>query len=303
MRDLHFDFRYKTLEKVLETGSYTSAGKTLSLTASAVSQQIHSLENELQTVLFTKTGGKLLPTEDCRAIARYLGRINALCEQMCEELETSQSNFKHVTLGLTQSIESGALAAVLSENQDRIDGIQITVKTDTAQNLGEMLRDGRIDFAIIDGSFEDRGLNSVILDTDTLGAVVLPESSYAKKRSISLQELKKERIILRPSGTGTRNLLNAALQKAGLSSEMLHIMLEVNSPETILKLVKEGFGISILSEKVCLKELGKQKLSFVPVADLNMVRNIRLFYRDESEKPDLLQTIQSLYFKSTTDPV
>lgn len=300
MRKLHFDFRYETLAEVLRQGGYSAAGKTLSLTASAVAHQIHSLEDELGVRLFVNRGGRLHPTPECEAVSRYLSRIDALCDQMTEELSNPGAD-RHVTVGLTPSIESGALSRMLSENQTRIDGIHITVRIDAAQKLREMLVGGAIDFAVVDGSMEDPDFNSVILDTDYLGAVVPAGSKYARSGMISPEELIRERLILRPAGSGTRSLFEANLKRTGIPADQLRVMMEVNSVATVKKLVAEGFGISLLSEKVCRKEILSGTLALIPVSDWNLTRNIRLYYRKDSAQNDLLQFIRTVYANILTE--
>lgn len=300
MRNLHFDFRYATLAEVLRHGGYSAAGKTLSLTASAVAHQIHSLEDELEVRLFVNRGGKLRPTPECEAVGRYLSRIDALCDRMTEELSAPGAD-RHVTVGLTPSIESGALSRMLSENQTLIDGIRITVRTDTAGNLREMLRSDTVDFAVVDGSMEDPDFNSVILDTDYLGAVVPAGSKYARAGMISPEELLRECLILRPAGSGTRALFEANLKRSGFSGDRLRVMMEVSSVATVKKLVSEGFGVSFLSEKVCRKEILSGTLSLIPVSDWNLTRNIRLYYRKDSAQNDLLRFIRTVYATILTE--
>ena len=50
---------YETLAAVRQYSSYTMAGEVLALTPSAVSQQIHSIENELNLKLFVKNGSRI----------------------------------------------------------------------------------------------------------------------------------------------------------------------------------------------------------------------------------------------------
>ncbi len=60
-----FDQRFDSLRLVRELGSYSAAAQELNLSPSAIAQQIHALERELDALLFIRDGNRLLPTEVC----------------------------------------------------------------------------------------------------------------------------------------------------------------------------------------------------------------------------------------------
>ena len=66
-----FDQRFDSLRLVRELGSYSAAAQELNLSPSAIAQQIHALERELDALLFIRDGNRLLPTEVCEIDADY----------------------------------------------------------------------------------------------------------------------------------------------------------------------------------------------------------------------------------------
>ena len=293
--NIRYDYRYETLAAVRRYGSYTLAGGALSLTPSAVSQQIHSIENELNVKLFVKNGSKIIPTKECDIIADYIARIDELCRKMTDDLELSKKNLHHFTVGITPSLENGTLSNILLNYSDTEPDVQIKVVTSSSAALYDMLKNYTVDIAVVEGSFPENEFNSVILDTDYLVAVVSNDNPLAKKEMVSAEELKKEKLILRSADSGTRVLFEANLKKSGLSIKDFNVMMEVESVAAIKKFVESNYGVSVLSNKACKAEAEKGKFRVLPICNMQMTRKINIYYRKDSDYEELLQKIQSLY--------
>lgn len=293
MEKVRYDQRYTTLLEVYRSGSYSSAGGSLGLTPSAVSQQVHSVEQELGLTLFLRKGNKLIPTRECETVVKYSEKIQSLCRRM--ESELAAGNLRHLDVGVTPSAESFALSRVFTQYAEHDPSLQITVNTGSADELGTMLKNYAIDLAVVEGDCSVSGLNSIILDTDYLAVAVPPDSTYAKKGIITVDELAREPLILKPKGSGTRSLFEAKLKSSGVSPGKLHVRMEVDSIATIKKLVANRYGLSILSSKACMKDVAAGRIATVPLYEMNMIRNIQLLYRKDFGKDALLKGIRSCY--------
>ena len=292
---IRYDQRYLSLPEVYRLGSFSAAGTCLALTPSAVAQQIHSIERELNITLFRKGDRRLVPTPECETVIKYIKQIQSLCRRMEEEIDRSRQRLRHLVVGVTPSAESFALSTVLTRYAERSPALQITVNTGPAAGLCTMLKSPAIDLAGGEGDFPCEDCNSILLDTDFLTVAVPPDSSYAKKGMITVKELQKEPLILKPPGSGTRCLLEAKLKSAGLSMEQFHVMMEVDSIATIQKLVASRYGLSVLSSKACRKAAAAGKICTVPLDGMNMVRKIQLLYRKDFHQETLLRDIQQCY--------
>ena len=88
---VNYDQRYSGLLTVYRLRSFAAAAVELSLTASAVSKQIRSLESDLGRPLFIRSGSRLIPTRACEAIVPFAEKIDALCVRMQQELAARQA--------------------------------------------------------------------------------------------------------------------------------------------------------------------------------------------------------------------
>lgn len=292
---VQYDRRYKTLAVVHSCESYAAAAKHLALTASAVAQQIHSLERELKVHLFLKCEKKLLPTRECDIVAEYVEKIEAVCSRLEDELNARQRKMRHLVAGVTPSVENSVMSLALSRYAAENGDVQISILSESSETLYRMLKDGSVDFAVVEGGFPEGEFNSIILDTDYLVVAAANSNPLTKRSMLTLDDLRRERLILRSSDSGTRKLFEAYLKKIGIDIGRFDIMMEADSAATIKKLVENNYGISILSHKACLKDEAEGRFRTIPVCDMNLSRKIHLFYRSNFLCKGLLRDIQRLY--------
>ena len=294
---VNYDQRYGSLVTVYRFGSFAAAAAEMKLTASAVAKQIHSLERDLDRPLFIRSGKRLLPTRVCEAIIPFTERIDALCARMRQEIAATDRSVRCLVVGVTSSAESSAVSQVLTRYSAGHGDIQVTIVTESSAALHDMLQAGAIDLAVVDGGFDAEGFNSILLDTDYFVAAVANDNPLAQKSIIFLSDLRSERLILRTPGSGTRDLFEAHLKSAGIQLAMFKIMMELDSISTIKKLVESNYGVSVLPNKVCARDAEAGRFTIKPIADMNMARQIHMFYRPEFRGAELLGDVQKLYYE------
>lgn len=289
--------RLHTLLEVYKQGSITKAAATLNLTQPAVSQHIRYLEDEYKVKLFLRGDRELKITEDGEILVKYAKRINALEQNLKIALKDRKKNIRHLNIGITQSLETGLSTTLLAEYCNENPKTHVTIISDTIQNLYQKLKTYEVDVILIDGKISDSNFNSILLDTDYLVLAVGNDNPLSKKSVVTLDELKKENLILRLPGAGTRTLFEANLNSNNQSIDDFNVILEVDNIAIIKELVKNNFGVSVLAHNTCLSELKKNKFSAIPVENLSITREINLIYHRDFEYPDILDEITRLYRK------
>ena len=289
--------RLHTLLEVYKQGSITKAAATLNLTQPAVSQHIRYLEDEYKVKLFLRGDRELKITEDGEILVKYAKRINAHEQNLKIALKDRKKNIRHLNIGITQSLETGLSTTLLAEYCNENPKTHVTIISDTIQNLYQKLKTYEVDVILIDGKISDSNFNSILLDTDYLVLAVGNDNPLSKKSVVTLDELKKENLILRLPGAGTRTLFEANLSSNNQSIDDFNVILEVDNIAIIKELVKNNFGVSVLAHNTCLSELKKNKFSAIPVENLSITREINLIYHRDFEYPDILDEITRLYRK------
>ncbi len=291
------DIKLYTLLTVIELNSYTRAAEQLSLTQPAVTQHIKQLEKELGVKILNRVGNEIKPTNEGNIVIKYARRNIALYERMKQSLLDEQRQVRRLTVGITHTAESNAVAEVLGRYSVKNPGTSIAIISDSISNLYDMLKNYEIDLAVVEGRIQDTSINSLLLDTDSLMLVVSNNNPLAKKTMVTIDEIKKQPLILRRPSSGTRNLFTAHLESNNMTLNDFNVILEVDNIATIKDLIRRDIGVSILSRSVCLNEIKKGKITVLPIENLGMMREINILYHNDFKHIDILQSIMKEYNK------
>lgn len=287
--------KLQTLLAVADCRNFTKAAVQLSLTQPAVSHHIRQLEEELDVILFVRSKGGLKLTAQGEIAVKYARRMAALYEKMRADLTNQEKRITTLRVGITHTAESNITTEVLAKCSGRNQGFNITVITDTIQNLYTMLNNYELDLAIVEGNAGNPGFCSLVLDTDVLVCVMSADNPLSHNVSITLEQLKQQRMILRLPSSATRILFDSTLRSRNDSPENYNIVMEMDNIAAIKDLVRKDLGVSILPRSACTHELRKGYLAALPIENLSMVRETLLVYHRDFALPDVLQTIPRIY--------
>lgn len=289
------DVRLETLIKVAELKNFTKAAEELNLTQPCVSHHISSLEEELNITIFNRQKNNLFLTNEGEIVLKYAKRFQNLSTKLNQELIDYKSNITKLRIGLTHTSESNIMTEVLAKCVNIMSNLTITINTDTIKNLYDKLENYEIDIAIIEGKNSNSNLNSFMLDTDYLVCAMSNNDPLSKNGVITLNELKKEKLILRLPTSATRILFESTLESINESIDEFNIILEVDNIATIKDLVRKNLGISILPKSACMNEVKKKKMTILPIENLSMIRETNIIYPKNFSHIDILKTITKIY--------
>lgn len=292
------DAKVDTLLAVAEKKSFTKAAAELSLTQPAVSHQIIQLEKEIGAKIFLRGKNELQLTAEGKIILKYARRMKAIYENLREEVAESKKHLTRLRVGITHTSESNEVAEALARYSNENPGIAITIITDTTKNLYDMLDSYEIDLSIVDERPSNQEFHSLMLDTDYLVCVMSCDNPLAKKSMVTLNDLRREKLILRLPKSETRNLFKSHLQSINESLENFNVILEVDNIATIKDCIRKDLGISILAKSACMDELRKGKIAVRPIENLSMARETNIVYHKDFAYTDILQGILKIYQNS-----
>ena len=219
----------------------------------------------------------------------------ALYVRIRADLADRERSLRTLRVVITHTAESNITAEALAKCSGKDDGFSITIITDTINNLYNMLGNYELDLAIVEGNSNDPAFSSLVLDTDYLVCVMAPDHPLAKNAMITLQQLRRERMILRLPTSATRVLFDSTLRSLDDSPENYNIVMEVDNIATIKELIRKDLGVSVLAKSACADELRKKKLVALPIENLTMARETRIVYNKDFTSHDILQTILRVY--------
>jgi DNA-binding transcriptional LysR family regulator len=125
---------------------------------------------------------------------------------------------------------------------------------------------------------ERASLESRPIGSDSLVLIVSSGHAWATRRTVSLDALADEPLIIREPGSGSRSALEKSLERAGSSLAGLSVSLELGSNAGIKDAVKRGLGVAFLSRFCVQRELAAKELRAVRVRGLDLARQFYLVY-------------------------
>ena len=265
------DVKLLTLLCVLKEGSYTAAAEALSLSQPAVSYHIHQLEQEFHIKIFYRNPKKLTLTPEGKVLVKYF------------------------TVGLTPTCGEALVGRVFTAYCNAHPHTSISLVTDSLDKLCDKLSSYALDFAIVEGTVSLKHCHTELMDMDYLCVVMSPEHRLAGHSSITLDELKKESLILRREEAGTRRLFESVLTGHLESIRNFDVRLEMDNIATIKELVAENLGVTIMAHSACREELAAGRLVAVRIEGIRMIREINILCRDDFDHPELLAEIKKIY--------
>lgn len=289
------DAKLETLLAIAECKSFTKAAEVLSLTQPAVSKHVSLLEKECGAKLFLRQKGSVIITKEGEIALTYARRLKALNQKMIQKINDEKRFVSRLKIGITHTSENNKITEVLAKYTNEHAKTSITIITDTINNLYEMLESYEIDIAIVDGKRNSNKLNYLMLDTDYLVCVLNNSNPLSRHSMITLNELKKENLILRLPSSETRKLFEATLTSINESIENFNVTLEVDNVATIKNLIRRDLGVSILPQSACINDARRGKISIVPIENLSMMREMNIAYGKDFNHTELLKDIVAIY--------
>lgn len=240
--------KYIALLKVLEVGSFTKAAELLGYTQPALSQMIASLEKDLGVkilsrsrygVRLTPEGERLFPSIQS-SVLQYQAMRRA-----ADEIRGLDSGV--VRIGTVSSVSCHWLPGIIRDFWEEHPNIQIVLHQGDYASIPEWVRTGAVDFGFVN-PLAVKGMETLPIKSDKFCAVLPKDHLLAKKKALRLEDLAEESFLLLEEGSYSEPL--EAFRAAGVTP---NVRLRVHDDYSILSMVEQGLGVSMLAELVLRK--------------------------------------------------
>jgi DNA-binding transcriptional LysR family regulator len=274
---------YYAFIKAIETGSFTKAAEQLGYTQSAVSQMVHSLEEELSTTLILRSRKGISLTPDGQEFLPYIRKICNSHRELIEKLNEMQGlQSGLIRIGTFSSVTCHWLPGFIKDFKERYPSVHFELHQGHYSDISNWIKDGTVDFGFVNSSAVSN-LTVTPLQKDEMIAVLPVNHHLANSSKVSLNELINEPYILLDEG-----VINEPLTIFKQNNFEPNIQYKVHDPYAILSMIEQELGISILPKLLlnrCPYNIAKK-----PVTP-SILRTISLAYKDKKVLP-----IASRYF-------
>ena len=269
--------RYKAFLKVVEVGSFTKAAELLGYTQPALSQLMTSLERELTMKLLyrsrygirlTPEGERLYPTIE-NAVLQY----DAM-RRSADEISGLETGI--VRIGTVSSVSAHWLPQVIRAFWEKYPNVQIVLHQGDYSSIQEWIRTGAVDFGFVN-PHAVKGLETMAVKSGQFRAVMPAGHPLAERECVTLEELGREPFLLVESGSYSE--VEEAFAAAGTAP---NIRLRVHDDYSLLSMVEQGMGVSVLTELVLRKTA--YNVSVLPL-DPPVIRTLAIVTKDRRTLP------------------
>lgn len=275
------DRRLQVFHAVAKHLSFTKAAEALFMTQPAVTFQIRQLEEHFDTRLFDRAHGRIALTAAGQVALEYAERILGMSAELDTRLkEMSGQVAGPLLIGASTTIAEFLLPQVLGEFKSRYPGVVPRLFVANSEAVQARIAERTLDLGFIEG---ESHLPSLVTDTcseDELQVVCAPSHPLAKAGAVAPKALTEHAYISREPGSGTREVIDHYLQKAGVSPDALQVVMELGSPEALKGLAATGLGFAIMSRATVTKEIQLGQLVRVPLAP-RLTRHLAVVYPKE----------------------
>lgn len=268
------DNRLLTFLTLCQELNYTRTGKLLHMSQPAVSQHIRYLEDYYGVKLFSYQKKTLSLTPQGERLYEYSLALRASADKI-KSIVHKKSQLS-LNFGTTLSVAGYFMEKPLKKLLEDYPQAEIFMDVNNTQILLSRLREGQLDFVILEGHFDKSKYSYKLLSKENFIGIASSIHPLAKS-SVQLRDLLGQRLIVRERGSGTRDIFEKILYEENLTMSSFKNTLEIGNIEAIKSLVRSGLGISFLYELTVKKELGKS-LTRLQIEGFQIAREINFVY-------------------------
>lgn len=275
------DFRVNTFIEVCKYMNFTRAAKELHITQPAVSQHIRFIEQEYGITLFCFQGKKMFLTEEGKLflnVAATLKHDERALHRIFEERKTGQ---RKLLFGVTLTIGEYVIGKYLASYIRKYPETEVKLYIENTEELLKKLDEGEIDFAIVEGYFEKQKYDFQVFRKEKYIGVCAP-GKISRAECGGFPELFQETLITREKGSGTREVLERALQEEGYHMGDFRHVVEIGNMNAIKAMTVEGGGVSFLYEAAVRRELEEGALVQLSVPGFPKYHDFTFIWRKNS---------------------
>lgn len=277
--------------RVAEKKSFSRAADDIFLSQSTVSTHISGLEKYFGQKLFDRLGKEAVLTPFGERLYHWARELLKLRDMALWDLREWTGKVEGgIRIGAGTVPAQYIAPFLMSRFLIKYPGISYTLSQSSSAEVADSLLRSDVDLGILGEKYYGEKLEYIpLLDEDL---VLITPANLTLKEPVSIYSLLNHQFIFRKPGSGTQAVLEKLLKQEGVPFTRLQIIAHFDNVQSIKQAVKEGMGLSIISE---IAALDYQQGGFINVYRLQELTEKRMFYfaynKKRSQAPYVLEFI------------
>jgi DNA-binding transcriptional LysR family regulator len=261
----------RVFEAVARLQSVTRAAEELETSQPYVSKQIALTEKQLNVQLFSRVGRRLYLTRAGEMLHQHAKVVvESLKDAEDMLLRAASASQKRLRIA-TSTTGMYMLPEWLASFEKKVAGLEMTVIVASGDEVERRVISGDADLGFIANRPRSRSFAVNVVAEDSLALAVQKDHPLATRSSVKLDELSKERFIVREPESASRALTEKRIFQ---KRPDWRFRLQINHIDAIKSSLEEGLGISFISRRAIDRELQSGTLATVPVDGVDLRRPI-----------------------------
>lgn len=282
--------RHEIFIEVATNLSFSKAGEVLFISQPAISKHIKALESFYKTTLFERKGNAIELSKGGTLLLSRLKEAKKIQNQLEFELSVLNDQLKakgQLKLGASTTVALYIIPKILSAFHQKYPEIKISLLNRNTDTIIKALADQDIDIGIVEGKKKNSAILYQPFATDEVIAVCSAKSPIAKKRSLTVPEIKNYRVVLREQGSGTLAALKYNLEKNGVKLSELNVNVRLAGTEALKNFLREDNCLGFLPKGSVTRDLENGELVTVKIENFQIVRNFFFIQRHGTDNNEL----------------
>jgi DNA-binding transcriptional LysR family regulator len=277
------NFRLKVFRTVARHLSFRKAAEHLFLTQPAVTLQIKALEDDLGIRLFERAANGVSLTPQGLLLLGYAQKAAALVAEAEQKLASKDGKMSgEFAIGVSTTIAQYVLPRLIGAFLEEHPRVELSLHSGNTEEIVRLLLDEKVSVGLIEGPARHREVRAEPFMEDEMVLIVPVDFEFDHPTH---DQLLSANLLLREQGSGSRRVVETALQKAGFKLKSFKSLMNLDSTEAIKSAVEAGLGVGFVSRWSISKELELKLIKVAEVAGLRVCRRFSLISRVGPEPP------------------
>ena len=271
-----------TFLEVAKQGNFSRAGQKVFRSQSAVSAQIHQLEEEYGEKLLDRAGKSVHLTPAGKVLLEYARQMLSLRDESLRSVADQNATPRGIlAIGVNEATCLYVLPDVFAEYHRRFPSVQISIYRNFSRKVLEKVEDGSVDVGIVTLPVKSPSLRTHSIFRDRLMLMASPSNPLARHKNVTIGEIAQQPLILPKTGF-TRQLFDKQFRP---HRGQLRITMELPSVGMIKRFVAAGLGVSLVSESFATDEVRAGQVKLIPISGVELWRELGIVYRRDRTLP------------------
>ena len=228
---------------VAQAGGFTAAARQLHVSQPTLTKQVRLLEEQYGVELFHRLGRTVRLTETGERLFALTGQFASIETDALHLLkDAGELKSGRLTVGAVSPFQTTKILAAFGR---KFPSMELQVRFGNSETVLRDILDFRTDVAVLAHFAGDERLHVMPYGRSPLLVLAPRDHPFARRKSIRIEQLEGERMIVREAGSTTRKAMEAGFRRAGIKPR---IVMELGSREAIREAVANGIGLGMVAQ-------------------------------------------------------